>query len=47
MVISGIHREQHFVKAFSACPAYIIADYGINHKYYKFTGEDKRSKNKG
>ncbi len=25
-VISDIHREQHFVKAFSACPAYIVTD---------------------
>jgi hypothetical protein len=25
--ISGINKRQHFVKAFSACPAYIITDY--------------------
>lgn len=26
LVISGINKEKHFVKAFSACPAYIVTD---------------------
>jgi hypothetical protein len=28
LIISGINKEQHFVKAFSVYPAYVITDYG-------------------